>query len=481
MGWGRIAAHHPGWEDLLVSLIASARIAHEAFASFMSVSLLGQRHADVDSILQGYPAYLPLVRRMRRLLAPVPGGHRQDLAATGIARFCMDAPILELAVDRYPDKLLLSDVPSSWRPDQRFALVMASSHDAVDLACREAARQFEEVQGTAIDELAMSETDERLDSAWDLWESTFIDRLCRSRAQLTSLARVDARQHLLDARRLADAAAANGVLISLPHEDEPGPMSDVESVQHVLAAAKIGLRPEPWPSLLGELGANVDIAEAVALAAVSTPPFMVIHGRSPTQLTASFGFRERDARTLSATGDPVFAIRLLIDDEGRDVLLHAAIPTPEMYQRVVKEWPDDHVVANCITASCFLEVAWQHEWLPVLNRTPTVILLDLPLMGTVGVGRLLGANATVHGIYLGIGHPTLTAMVWHVEDHPHVMLAIGDDLTIQLLAGQLEDLLGDRLHMRDSDWSEWLPTLAAVCGSIIGTEHSLRFDGYGRI
>ena len=122
-----------------------------------------------------------------------------------------------------------------------------------------------------------------------------------------------------------------------------------------------------------------------------------------------------------------------------------------------------------------------YEWLPVLNRTPTVILVDLPLMGTVGVGRLLGANGTVHGIYLGIGHPTLTAMVWHVEDHPHVMLAIGDDLTIQLLAGQLEDLLGERLHMRDSDWSEWLPTLAAVCRSIIGTEHSLRFDGHGRI
>ena len=60
------------------------------------------------------------------------------------------------------------------------------------------------------------------------------------------------------------------------------------------------------------------------------------------------------------------------------------------------------------------------------------------------------------------------------------MLAMGDDLTVQLVAGQLQDMLGDRLRMRDSDWSAWLPTLSAVCASVLATEHVLRYDGVGR-
>ncbi|MEZ2388596.1 hypothetical protein AB6813_03425 [bacterium RCC_150] len=61
--------------------------------------------------------------------------------------------------------------------------------------------------------------------------------------------------------------------------------------------------------------------------------------------------------------------------------------------------------------------------------------------------------------------------------HPHVILAIADDLSIQLLAGQLVDLLAERLVMRDADWSEWMSVLSAVSASVLGTESSLRFNG----
>ena len=57
------------------------------------------------------------------------------------------------------------------------------------------------------------------------------------------------------------------------------------------------------------------------------------------------------------------------------------------------------------------------------------------------------------------------------------MLAVGDDLTVQLIAGQLKDLLGARLHLRDSDWTQWIDALTAVTSNLLATEHVLRYDG----
>ncbi|MFJ4228421.1 hypothetical protein ACIPYV_12745, partial [Paenarthrobacter nicotinovorans] len=178
-------------------------------------------------------------------------------------------------------------------------------------------------------------------------------------------------------------------------------------------------------------------------------------------------------------GTPTFAVRLLVDHDDQDLILNATIPSPAAYRELVTAWPEEHLFANCITASCFAGAGWQEEWLPALTSRPTVVLLDTGFIGTVGAGRLLGAESTVYGAYMGLSHPTLKALILHVEGHPHVILALADDLTIQLLAGQLEDLLGERLRMRDADWSEWMSVLSAVSTSILGTESSLRFNGLG--
>ena len=57
--WGafiHIAARHPGWSaDLLPGLIKACRTVHEAFATFMSLSLARTRHEDA------YSATLPSV------------------------------------------------------------------------------------------------------------------------------------------------------------------------------------------------------------------------------------------------------------------------------------------------------------------------------------------------------------------------------------------------------------------------------------
>jgi hypothetical protein len=169
--WGsliHIAARHDDWDGLLALFIANSRLVHEAFASFMAVSLAQQRHENVDLVLDEYPVYHPLVNRIRRLLAPVPAGHRQDLAATGIARFCMSSPVLDLAAERYPDQITLSEIPSSWLPDQRFSVIGRVGAQSVGDARIAADNAFAEVEGRSFEALGLDETDDRLDSAWAL-------------------------------------------------------------------------------------------------------------------------------------------------------------------------------------------------------------------------------------------------------------------------------------------------------------------------
>ncbi len=479
--WGsavHIAARHPGWGDrLLALLIGNCRIVHEAFASFMSISLAGARHADVGTVLDHYPIYRPLARRLERLLAPIADSHRRDLAATGIARFCMNSPVLELLLDSYPRDLLLSDLPAAWLPDHRFGSFAGVSAQAVAEAATAADHAFRRSHSRDIESTAVDQTDEILDAAWQEWEDVFVAGLVAGDRRLSRLPLIAPNSHLPAAAALVVAAAANGVEIDLPHEaEEQDPLSDAESVQRLLTATRIPLR-EPYLSGLVTPGEGVDLTEVLDFCASLQPPHIVIHGRTTAQLQANFAFGPGDLRYLAERSPgPVFSVRTLTELDGADLVLQTELTDPELQTRVVEGWSDRGLAVNCITASCFLDVDWQSAWLPVLRTWPTVILIDVSLLAMIGPSHLLGDTQRVHTTSLGLGHPALSALVIHVEGHPHIMLSIGDDLTIQLLTGQLSDVVGSRLETEGADWSQWLEALSAVSASILGTEAALRFS-----
>lgn len=483
--WGamiHIAARHPGWDStLLDALLDRCRRIHEAFASFMADSLAGQRHPDVGLVLDSYPVYKPLVQRMNRLLAPVPPGHRREIAATGIARFCMSSPILDLALAAYPEQLALSDIPSFWIPDQRFIRVSLSSRESILGAVQSADAGFVTVCGQPLDSLTLHETDEELDEAWATWESLFIDKLIASEARLQALPLLASDTHLVSAAHLVEAAASRGLGIALPHDPGHEAITDAESVQRLLAAMEIELRDSPLSAALADVGVDVDVEDLLHLAAASDNPALVVHASLPRHLLGTFSWGPKDRDFLQSANTPLFALRLLVEDSGKDIILNATLRTPEDYVSLTQPWPPENLIANCVAASCYTQSSWQQVWPAVLSGNPTVILLDLGAVGLVGHGKLLGSSQPVYGAYIGLGMPELKALTLRVEGHPHVLLVLGDDLTIQLFAGQLEDLLGERLRMHDADWSPWLRTLAAVCGSILGTERSLRFDGGERL
>lgn len=477
--WGaaiHLAARHPTWErSLLPRLTSACRTVHESFASFMSLSLARTRHPDIDRVLNDYPIYAPLAARCSRLLAPVTPGHRQDLAATAVARWSMFAPVLELMADAYPTALSMAQIPASWRPDHRFrALTRLTTPDVLREACRGADDTFQASVGVAVDDLALDETDATLDRAWSLWERAFIASVVSASSRLAKMPTVEADAHLLAASRIVERLAADGINVDPPRADNEEAISDVESVRRLTAAASLELRP-PHPAALAVIDDGVDLDPVLALCAASSAPFVVIHGRLRASMRRQFLFPEKSLEGPLA--DPLFAIRVLVDDDGRDLILHAELPRPEMFASVVAAWADRGVAACCLTASCYLDAAWQQAWLPVLRVWPLVVLLDVGLPGLIGAGSLLGEDQPVYAAYVGLGDPTLKGLVMHVDGHPHVMLSIGDDLLIQLLMGQLADLLGGRLSTSEADWSEWAEVLSAVASSVLLTEARISFDG----
>lgn len=483
--WGSLvlfAAKHPGWGDLVQLLVDRSRIVHESFATFMSVSLARSRHTSADAVLQSYPAYVPLMERMERLLAQVPVGHRQELAATAIARFAMGAPVFDLALKLYPNQVASSDIRSSWSPDDRYSRVARVKADTFREASSAADAAFGDHFGRPFNELSLTETDETLDASWEVWEETFIAHLAANTEGLRSLPSVGKDGHLAAADQLVELAEQHGTQVELPRADPSHVLSDAESTQRILLAGAVALRSAPLHAAEAEIGVDVGMGAVLAHCSEQSQPALIVFGSRPSNLIRSFQFGPSDTKLLAARTDPLFAARLLVGDDRFEegLILHASVPSPTALRTLFDAWPTSNISAICVTASCFADSGWQDTWAPTLSRHATIILVDGGLQGMAGEGRLLGSKGQVHAINLNLTQPGKAALVWQVEGHPHVMLVIGAPLTVNLFRGQLADLMGDRLIMNDSDWSEWLPTLRAVISTVLTTEPALRFDGVPR-
>lgn len=474
-----VASRHAGWESLLPGLFDACRTVHESFASFMSLSLAASRHANVDAVMSRYPAYMPLARRLERFLDEVPASHRRELAATGVARWSMSAPVLEVAVAAYPRMLTLADLPARMRPDHRFRMILALGGEQVGEAVRAADAEFELACGLDVDRMGVDVEDASLDAAWGLWEDAFVRTLVNSSARLSRLPTSPRDGHLEAADALVEAAAAHGVHVELPRAaGDTDALSDIESVQRLLQAVTLPLRVSPWPGALANAGRDVEVEAVMALSAAAARPHFVVHGRRASDLTRTFAFEPDDLERLPHQVGPVFAARNLVEDGARgDLILHTVFDGPTSLANASEVWAGRGVAAACLTASCFVEASWQPLWHEELRRWPTVVWVDMGLSVLAGQQGLLGGTDAVHGTYMGLGRTDVSALVWHVEGHPHVMLALGDDLMLQLMAGQLSDLVGDRLVMEEADWSEWTEVLSAVASTVLATEPFLRFDG----
>lgn len=486
--WGtalHVTARHPMWSgDLFPHLLGACRIIHESFASFMSVSLASTRHDTIDEAMDAYPEYQVHARRLNDLLANVPAGHRQDLAATGIARFCMSAPVLDLLAHHDAEPVRMAAIRTLDRPDERFRRIRSADPESIVRAVIRADEEFRRSCGVEIDQLELSETDATLDHAWSVWEDRFVAGLIAAHPRLRSVPIPEPNAHLPSAINLVASLAATGIHIDLPiRSEDDRPVGDAESVQRILGAVAFPLHQPPWRAVMVRIGDRVDPGAVADLAAGTTPgrPSLVVCGRVVEQILDDYDLTDPDRADVQAVAPhPLFAVRAPIDTSDGDAVFHGLVPDPAGYQELVASWAERGQIVNLLTSSCFRTTDWQPLWRPALAAHPTVVLVDTGMLGMTGPGRLLGDGNRIWANYVDHGHPFLRSLVWHVDQHPHVMMAIGDDLSIQLVAGQLTDLVGDRLSMSDSDWTQWRDPLGAAFASVIGTHSTLHFSGTGR-
>lgn len=463
--WGlglHLASRHPHWKNTLYpALLAACRSIHEVFATFLSIQLARTRHPAVTQLLTDNPLYYGYFARMDRLLAGVPEGHRKDLAATGIARFCMSGPILELMTTQAQPSLAM--VRTLDRPDDRFhrfqrldPAILAAASDHADAALR--------AVDIDVDAPGLDHADAVLDEAWAHWEHAFLTQALRADPHLAELPVPEPAAHLVAGHRALQSINAEATLVGMVlSAPDAGALTDLQSTERLLSFTRIPLAEAAVQTRQLRAGVQVTFDDLLRLVETTAGPnpTLVVHGR-----------RDPDGNI-----DPRFSVRVMsAPDDATRTILQVQLDQPNDYRDLVTAWNGRGPVVNCVTISCFLEAEWQPRWMPVLVERPTVLLLDTALSPLVGAERPLGQTEPVWGRHLDIGHPQLRGLVWHVEGHRHVMLAIGDDLAVQLIGGALRELLGDRLHLDDSDWTPWGTALAAVVGSLVSTEPTISFD-----
>ncbi|WP_425003063.1 hypothetical protein [Mycolicibacterium sp. S3B2] len=462
--WGlalHLAARHPRWNTTLYpSLLAACRTVHEVFATFLSVQLARTRHPAVTQLLGDNPHYYDYLTRMERLLAGVPAGHRKDLAATGIARFCMSGPILDvLASEEAPT---LAMVRTLDRPDARFHRFQRLDPAVLAAAGRYADASLRDID-IDVDDLGLDHTDAVLDDAWSRWEQEFVTHAVRADPHLAGRPILGSGAHLIAGQRALQSINTKGNVIDMAlAPPDAAALSDLQSTERLLSFTRIPLAQPASHTRQLTVGGQISVDELVRLVDVTAgpDPALVVHGRRNP-----------------ADTEPRFSVRVIsAPDDASSTMLHALIHEPHAYRDLMTAWTGPGTAVNCVTVSCFLDAEWQSRWMPVLLERPTVLLLDTALSALAGAGRPLGHREPVWGRHLDIGHPQLRGLVWHVEGQRHVMLAIGDDLAVQLIGGALRELLGDRLHLDDSDWTPWGSALAAVVGSLVATEPTISFD-----
>ncbi|MDO5092944.1 MAG: hypothetical protein Q4D79_05905 [Propionibacteriaceae bacterium] len=205
------------------------------------------------------------------------------------------------------------------------------------------------------------------------------------------------------AAALTRATSLTGVSVELSHEDREV-LSDTQSTQRLLAAAVLVLREIPQSGALATLGQEAPTSEILALCAANRPPHVVLQGRRADDLGRSFRFGDGESELLARWGnEPVFAIRNLIDYDGDELILNTIVPSPDTFAAAAAEWAGHGTSVVCVTASCYLDAAWQRAWLPALAVWPVVVLVDMGLSGMLGAGRLLGD--TEHALRYDGGGP----------------------------------------------------------------------------
>jgi hypothetical protein len=447
-------------------LLDACRGVHELYATYLSCSVVAAGDVDPATVLRAYPDYAPLVRQLDDHLAAVPGTHRRSLAATALARACMQTPILDTMTAAWPGLPALAELRRMDLPGERLSHLMRERLAAEVVAAADSAAGPEAVaadQGTALAAL-----DDRFDDAWARWEDAAFDayaiRLATAGATV-----IPGNEHIPAAEALVARSGSDLTVVAAP-------VGDDRMVATVLSHARLWLTTLRRPARAIALGADVDVDELVRVAEATTRvagrPNLVIAARLPERLLGAYELPVADRDRISAHAGPVVVVRTVADDGSgtdTDAVWLVCLSEPADVTALAGAWAGIGDLTCCVAASCLSDGGWRERWLPELERiAPLVWLVDVGIAVLAGEWR----DRTVHSLYLDLG-PSGTgasrAVAVKAEGLAGVWLAVADEVGVELITAQVADRVAG-LRTTGADWSELLPPVRLALLDLLRVE-----------
>ncbi len=475
---GRLGAGH---DAAFLALLDMARVTHESFATFASVSVALAQHADAADVLATYPAYVPLYRATCRLLAPVAGEHRRYLMATALARVAMQTPIVEALAE---DLATPPTEPPRWldTPDGRWRWLMRSGGAVVAEAAAVAddvVRGRGEEGALAADERGDAEgaADDDWDEAWGAWEAAAYEVVAAALGAVgATVLAYDGHQEAT--RVLVDLGAALRPDLGLRADALDGAPDDRALAGATIAGVRLHHAPDLWGGRLFPVATEEVVAHREGHV-VGGRPTLVLDARLATRLARLFRWPADEAAQLLAERGARVDVRLVGDDDGEDVILHSPLPVPSAATELIAGWDGRGPVLSVVGVSCLADRDWSAAWWDGLaGETSIVMLVDVALDHFVGSwsrdGRTVAAtqiaiaDAATHAVHGLVMAPEGSSVRW---------LYLGDEVSTSLLRYQLGTTPGVRvvddpgLPEREGTW------LQVVVTHLLATESFTDLDG----
>jgi hypothetical protein len=481
--WGSaltVTSRVPRWAELFRELLDCCRITHESYATYMSCSVITAAFGSPAAALASYPQYVPLVERLERYLAVIPGDQRRSLAVTALARACMQTPILEQMVASWPGTVTIGSVRAIDIPDERlnhllrdpdgFPAELAASADAV------VADEFGPDPLAADLASGSAAVDERFGPAWARWEDAVFDALAARLAGAGATV-VRGNDHLSACGDLV------GLVKSVVPELDVTVIADPDiSEQRMMAAvldhARLWLSAPRRPARMITVGKDLDVAEAVRVADATTRvggrPNLVLHARLPARLLAGYQLPEDDRTLLAGLDRPVLVSRTIADDgtdTQHDVVWLVRWDEPPDVAALATLWDGRGDLTCCVAASSLADTRWRADWLPVLQEiAPIVWLIDVPIEP---LAEEFGAEPIVYSVYLDLDltpSGARQAVAFKVPGRAGTWLALADDVGVQMITQQVASLPGVNLRTTGGDWTSLTSMLRLVLLDLLHTE-----------
>lgn len=486
--WARLPARAG---QQFVPLLDACRTVHESLATFASVQIAAARHGALDSYLAVYPSYAPLYEATERLLRAVRGPGRLQLAASALARLCMQAPVLEEITATGLDGFDIAAIRDIDTPNGRWSWFMRQGSRVLEDAAAVADRAVVSAFGqAALDSDApggdlYASTDRSHDQAWEHWEAAAYEML-RTELRTTRARTLSFNGHQDGTAALLELVAARygdiGMRAAMAGEqrwdDGTVAISILSQVRHDLSGG------EPYRAVLLPATDTVAVVEDLADRPVMDGrPAMIVDARPRSRLAVMYQWPGgMPPGPLREPGEPVVAVRVWVDDGEPDGAVgHLLLPAPGDLAALSGQWRRRGLLASCVSASSLTDTGWAKRWLPAFTAAGTMfVLADVEPDRFVPAWVRSGREVVMIGIDVNdASGQRRTALVFSA-DQVAWWLVVAEDVTVGLVAEYLRGQLGQRLRSGTSVFGPIRDAATVAITHLLATESFVSFDAIGR-